>query len=255
VAAIAAITPGFSGADLANLVNEAALLATREGKNQVEAVDFTHAVERLVAGLEKKNRVLNAKERRIVAYHELGHAIVATAIPGCDPVHKISIIPRGIGALGYTMQRPLEDRYLMTRQELLDKMSVLLGGRAAEGLVFDEISTGAADDLDRATEIARSMVARYGMAPRLGLATYDRERHPQLGDLAARQNFGEATADAIDEEVRTLLDDAFRRSMSLLGSRREDLDEIAAILLEKETIAGEELKRILERRPAAADVM
>jgi cell division protease FtsH len=163
LAHIAALTPGFSGADLANLVNEAALLATRRGAPAVAMEDFNNAIERLIAGLEKRSRLLNVTERRVVAYHEMGHALVAMALPGTDPVHKISIIPRGIGALGYTIQRPTEDRYFMSRQELENKMAVLLGGRAAERLVFKQISTGAADDLDKATDIARSMITRYGM--------------------------------------------------------------------------------------------
>jgi cell division protease FtsH len=178
---IAALTPGFTGADLANLVNEAALLATRRGAERIGKADFTAAIERIVAGLEKRSRILNPKERRVVAYHELGHALVALALPGQDPVHKVSIIPRGIGALGYTLQRPLEDRFLMSRQELIDKMTVLLAGRAAEDLVFDEISTGAADDLQKATEIARSMVTRYGMNPQLGQPAYETERGTFLG--------------------------------------------------------------------------
>ena len=172
---VAALTPGFTGADLANLVNEAALLATRRGGDAVTMADFNNAVERIVAGLEKRNRLLNPKEREIVAYHEMGHALVALALPGVDVVHKVSIIPRGIGALGYTIQRPTEDRFLMTRAELENKMAVLLGGRAAELLVFDHFSTGAADDLRRVTDIARSMVTRYGMSEALGSVAYDRE--------------------------------------------------------------------------------
>lgn len=173
---IAALTPGFTGADLANLINEAALLATRRGGQAVSMDDFNNAIERIVAGLEKKNRLLNPEERRTVAYHELGHTMVALALPGSDEVHKVSIIPRGIGALGYTIQRPTEDRFLMTRKELENKMAVLLGGRAAERLVFDEISTGASDDLARATDIARAMVLRYGMSEAIGNVVYDREQ-------------------------------------------------------------------------------
>ena len=178
---VAALTPGFTGADLANLVNEAALLATRRRAQAVTMEDFNHAIERLIAGLEKKNRLLNPKERRVVAYHELGHALVALTLPGVDPVHKVSIIPRGVGALGYTLQRPTEDRFLMTVEELENKMTVLLGGRAAEQLVFGEISTGAADDLMKVTEIARSMVTRYGMDPALGQAALETERGAFLG--------------------------------------------------------------------------
>ena len=177
---IAALTPGFTGADLATLVNEAALLATRRNGQSVTMADFDNAIERIVAGLEKRNRLLNPMERRVVAFHELGHTIVALALPGTDTVHKVSIIPRGIGALGYTIQRPIEDRYLMTRAELERKMAVLLGGRAAEHVVFDEVSTGAADDLARVTDIARAMVLRYGMSEALGNVAYDRERTPFL---------------------------------------------------------------------------
>ncbi len=173
---MAALTTGFSGADLANLVNEAALAATRRRSQAVELQDFTAAIERIVAGLEKKNRVLNPKERETVAYHEMGHALVALALPGTDPVHKISIIPRGIGALGYTLQRPTEDRFLMTRSDLEHKIAVLLGGRAAEKLVFGELSTGAADDLARATDIARDMITRFGMDEGLGYIAFEAQR-------------------------------------------------------------------------------
>ena len=182
---IAGLTPGFSGAELANLVNEAAVMATRRGASAVELDDFTVAVERIVAGLEKKNRLLNPRERKIVAYHEMGHALVALSLPGTDPVHKVSIIPRGIGALGYTIQRPTEDRYLMTRIELENKMAVLLGGRAAEKLVFGHLSTGAADDLAKATDIARGMIMRYGMGEKLGNAVYETESSPFLGQPGA----------------------------------------------------------------------
>ena len=178
---IAALTPGFTGADLANLVNEAALLATRRGADAVTLDDFTDAIERIVAGLEKNNRLLNPHEREVVAHHEMGHALVALALPGTDTVHKVSIIPRGIGALGYTIQRPTEDRYLMTREELENKMAVLLGGRAAEHIVFDELSTGAADDLAKATDIARSMVTRYGMDEELGQVAYEKVPQSFLG--------------------------------------------------------------------------
>ena len=196
---IAALAPGFTGADLANLVNEAALLATRRGASSVTMADFTNAVERMVAGLEKRNRLLNPKEREIVAYHEMGHALVALALPGTDPVHKVSIIPRGVGALGYTIQRPIEDRFLMTREELQNKMSVLLGGRAAETTVFGHLSTGAANDLRRVTDIARSMVTRYGMSERLGSVAYDRDPHtfmtgPDLPSPLREKDYAEETA-------------------------------------------------------------
>src|SRR5579859_2523174 len=210
---IAALTPGFSGADLANLVNEAALLATRRSAEAVTLEDFTQAVERIVAGLEKRNRVLNEQERRVVAHHEMGHALVAMALPGTDPVHKVSIIPRGIGSLGYTIQRPTEDRFLMTRQELENKMAVLLGGRAAETIVFGELSTGASDDLQKVTDIARSMVTRYGMTAELGPVAYEKENRNFLGvpsmPLMTERSYSEETAREIDAAVRSVIDRAF----------------------------------------------
>jgi cell division protease FtsH len=254
---VAALTPGFTGADLANLVNEAALVATRRGADQVSLDDFNVAVERIVAGLEKKNRLLNPREREVVAHHELGHAFVAAALPGTDPVHKISIIPRGIGALGYTIQRPTEDRYLMTREELEAKMAVLLGGRAAEHLVYAHFSTGAADDLGRASEIARSMVTRYGMAS-LGPVSYQNEPEGFLGQVSGgRRLYSEETAREIDLEVRELLDGAFRRARRLLEANLPVLLEGARTLLARETLAGDDLAALLgrvsgEARPAAA---
>ena len=225
-AAIAALTPGFAGADLANLVNEAALVATRRGAEHVSMADFTTAIERIVAGLEKKNRVLNQREREIVAYHEMGHALVAAKLPGSDPVHKVSIIPRGIGALGYTIQRPTEDRFLMTREELMHKMAVLLGGRAAEQLVFGHWSTGASDDLARTADIARSMVTRYGMVPELGHLAFDRERPAFLGPQAAVQAdraYSNETATAIDQAIRELVDQAFASAVDVLARHRDIL--------------------------------
>ncbi|MCX7962188.1 MAG: ATP-dependent zinc metalloprotease FtsH [Burkholderiales bacterium] len=242
---IAGLTPGFSGADLANLVNEAALLATRRGAEAVTMEDFTHAVERIVAGLEKKNRVLNEQERRVVAYHEMGHALVAMAIPGCDPVHKISIIPRGVGALGYTIQRPTEDRFLMTREELENKMAVLLGGRAAEHVVFGHLSTGAADDLAKVTGIARSMALRYGMVEKLGHVAYDEERPSLLGvPSAAPREFSEDTAREIDVAVREIVQRAFDRAVAILQREREVLERGARLLLEKETLGEAELAEL-----------
>jgi len=242
---IAALTPGFSGADLANLVNEAALLATRRNASAIAMDDFNTAIERIVAGLEKKSRLLNPHERRVVAHHEMGHALVAMALPGMDPVHKISIIPRGIGALGYTIQRPTEDRFLMTRAELENKMAVLLGGRAAESLIFEEISTGAADDLDKATEIARSMVTRYGMAENLGQMSYERPRHPFLGNggfgASQARDYSEETAREIDCAVRHLTDHARERAEQILQTYRRQLEEGAALLLEKETLLASDL--------------
>jgi cell division protease FtsH len=246
--AIAALTPGFSGADLANLVNEAALVATRRAAEDVTLEDFTQAIERIVAGLEKRNRILNPHERDVVAHHEMGHALVAMALPGVDPVQKVSIIPRGIAALGYTMQRPLADRFLMDRAELLNRMTVLLGGRAAETLTFEEVSTGAGDDLAKATDIARSMVARFGMDARLGQVSYEPETAPMLDmpnhhDWQPRR-YGEATAGAIDAAVRPLIEDAYNRAVAILSSNRQLLDEKAKALLVKETFSAADLKEI-----------
>jgi cell division protease FtsH len=242
---VAALTPGFTGADLANLVNEAALLATRRRASAVTLVDFTAAFERIVAGLEKKNRLLNPKERRVVAYHELGHALVALTLPGVDPVHKVSIIPRGVGALGYTLQRPIEDRFLMTTEELEHKMAVLLGGRAAEELVFGEISTGAADDLIRVTDIARSMATRYGMDPTLGQAAYETDRGNFLGlpSEGGGRRFSEDTAREIDVAVRARLERAYQQALEILKKRRTELEALARKLLEKETLTADELPR------------
>ncbi|WP_372057014.1 ATP-dependent zinc metalloprotease FtsH [Tistrella mobilis] len=249
-AKVAALTPGFTGADLANLVNEAALLATRHGRDAVTMADFNDAVERIVAGLEKRNRLLNPREREIVAHHEMGHAIMASVLPGVDPVHKVSIIPRGIGALGYTIQRPTEDRFLMTRIELENKMAVLLGGRAAEWVVYHHLSTGAADDLAKVTDIARAMVTRYGMSETLGQVALERDRRSFLGpeDLTGMprpRDFSDATAAAIDAEVRQIVDRAFERTVTALTERRALLDRAARRLLEEETLDGEALKAMI----------
>ncbi|WP_347249891.1 ATP-dependent zinc metalloprotease FtsH [Zoogloea sp.] len=246
---VAALTPGFTGAELANLVNEAALVATRRKGESVTVEDFTVAVERIVAGLEKKNRVLNEHERTVVAYHEMGHALVAMGLPGTDPVHKISIIPRGVGALGYTIQRPTEDRFLMTRAELENKMAVLLGGRAAEQLVFGEVSTGAADDLQKVTSIARSIVMRFGMDAQLGNVAYESERSNFLGQTAPPQerSYSEETAREIDCAVRTIVAQAFERSSAILIQRRDILEETARDLLVRETLDESDLKAIQQR--------
>jgi cell division protease FtsH len=253
---VAALTTGFSGADLANLVNEAALAATRRGADAIELADFTQAIERIVAGLEKKNRVLNAREREIVAYHEMGHALTALALPGSDPVHKVSIIPRGIGALGYTIQRPTEDRFLMTREELENKIAVLLGGRAAEKLVFGHLSTGAADDLAKVTDIARDMVTRYGMVEDLGYVAYDPQRTRFL-DVPTYPQGGCATSPAtqqrIDEAVRRIVMDAFARTTAILSRNRAVLERCARELLARETLdeaAIRELTADLQRGDA-----
>jgi len=256
---LAELTAGFTGADIANLVNEAALIATRRGAEAVQMQDFTAASERIIAGLEKRNRVLSPAERKIVAYHEMGHALVALSLPGTDRVHKVSIIPRGIGSLGYTIQRPTEDRFLMTREELENKMAVLLGGRAAERLVFGTVSTGAADDLQKVTDIARSMVMRYGMAEELGPVTYEAEPRaaiPSHPGLEARP-YSESTARRIDALVQQLVARVFDRTLSLLRSRRRALENGAAALLARETLSEEELIALLgsadgapEDRPA-----
>ena len=247
---VAALTPGFSGADLANLCNEAALVATRRDGESVTVNDFTVAVERIIAGLEKKNRVLNEHERTVVAYHEMGHALVAMGLPGTDPVHKISIIPRGVGALGYTIQRPTEDRFLMTRAELENKMAVLLGGRAAELLIFGEVSTGAADDLQKVTSIARSIVMRFGMHEKLGNVAYESDKTNFLGQNAnptQERNYSEETAREIDCAVRQIVAHAFACSSAILDDRREILEETARDLLARETLDEADLKAIHAR--------
>ena len=254
---IAALTPGFTGADLANLVNEAALIATRRNAESVTLDDFTAAVERIVAGLEKKNRLLVPHEREVVAHHEMGHTLVALSLPGTDTVHKVSIIPRGVGALGYTIQRPTEDRFLMTKAELENKMAVLLGGRAAEQIIFGEISTGAADDIQKVTNIARSMVTRYGMVESLGNITYEAENQSFLGGPAGagwhERTYSEATAREIDQAVKAIIDGAFGRTLALLRSKRQILERGARLLLQKETLTEDDLKALLaEDRPAAA---
>jgi cell division protease FtsH len=243
---IAELTPGFSGADLANLVNEAALLATRRSAEAVTLADFTEAVERIVAGLEKRNRLLNVRERRIVAYHEMGHALVAMALTGVDPVHKVSIIPRGIGSLGYTIQRPTEDRFLMTRDELEHKLTVLLAGRAAEYLAFGHLSTGAADDLAKATDIARSMVTRYGMDEGLGHATYETERPTFLGmpTPGEPRNLSEDTTRRIDSATRLIVNAAFERAQHILEQHRTVLEAGAKQLLEQETLDQADLQAL-----------
>jgi len=242
---IAALTPGFSGADLANLVNEAALQATKRDAQSVGMADFTVAIERIVAGLERKSRLLIPREREIVAHHEMGHALVALATPGADPVQKISIIPHGIGALGYTMQRPTDDRFLMSRTELRGKMAVLLGGRSAEALIFDEISSGAADDLEKATHIARTMVTRFGMSEELGQMAYESRRDTFLGNPASvTHDYSEQTAREIDCAVRALIDEAAKTAMHTLKTHRKQLEEGAKLLLEKETLLLDELPHL-----------
>jgi cell division protease FtsH len=249
---VAARTAGFAGADLANLVNEAALLAARKDKTAVDMLDFDEAIDRLIAGLEKR-RVMSRKEREIVAYHESGHAIVATAIPDMDPVHKISIVQRGFGALGYTMQLPLEDRYLMQRKDLLAQLAVLLGGRTAEEIALGEISTGAQNDLLRATDIARAMVTEWGMSDSLGAINYDGHKRNKFLDIQMgpeRGAYAEDTARLIDSEVKRIMTDAHGEARRILTERRDELETVTRRLLEVEVMEGEELRRLLGVPPA-----
>ena len=252
VDAIAALTTGFTGADIENLVNEAALLATRRKADDVSLDDFTGAIERIVAGLEKKSRVLGKEERRRVAYHEMGHALVAATLPGVDPVLKVSIVPRGVGALGYTIQRPTEDRFVLAESELENRVAVLMGGRASEAITFgDDVSTGAADDLQRATEIALEMITRYGMGKSLGQRTYAYARQPFLGQVQLEHSdLGEETAREIDLAVRAIVDHAFQRATEILKTRAADLNEGVRLLLEHETLTADAFPAI--RSPAAS---
>jgi cell division protease FtsH len=244
---IASLTPHFVGSDLANLVNEAALLAARKNREAVGSPEFDEAIDRVVGGLEKKNRVMNVQEKGIVAIHESGHAIVAESVEHADRVHKISIIPRGIAALGYTQQQPTEDRYLLTRPELLDRLAVLLGGRVAEELVFGDVSTGAQNDLQRATDIARSMVAEYGMSDRLGLVTYESPRQPMFPPegYSPNKTYSETKATQIDEEISAAMEVAHQRVRAILSERRKVLDDLAHLLSEKEIVQGQELRDML----------
>jgi cell division protease FtsH len=245
---IASRTPGFVGADLANIVNEAALLAARKNKESVEMADFEEAIDRVVAGLEKKNRLMSKKEKEIVAFHESGHAIVASFLPNADPVRRISIIPRGIAALGYTLQLPTEDRYLMTRTELLDRLAVLLGGRVAEEIVFSEISTGAHNDLQRTTDIAMSMVKEYGMSEKLGYVTFEKEKKPLFlpSSFFSSKEYSEETARQIDAEVKKIIDETYLRVKEILISHKDKLEELARLLLEKEVVEEADLKKIIQ---------
>ncbi len=250
---IAARTPGFAGADLANIVNEAALLAARKDKSAVDMADFEEAIDRVVAGLEKKSRVLSERERDIVAHHEMGHALVAASVAHADPVHKVTIIPRGVAALGMTYQRPTEDRFLITRSELEDRIAVLLGGRVAEELVYGEVSTGAHNDLERATELARLMVMKYGMSERVGLATFGESAPLFLkgGGLpwGTEREYSEETARLIDAEVRDILDRAHDRVRSILTAKKATLVAAAQELKRLETLEGERLRRALAGEP------
>ena len=256
---LAAMTPGMVGADLANLINEAALLAVRRDKHTVGMAEFEEAVERVVAGLEKKNRLINPEEKKIVAYHEVGHAIVAMSLPGTDPVQKITIIPRGIAALGYTMQVPTEDRFLMRKTELLNKIATLLGGRAAEKIIFGDISTGAHNDLAKATEIARSMVKQYGMSDALGQVYHDNPQRSQFlfPNQEGPAQYSQATAERIDNEVREIISRQYAVAIKILEERRSILEQITARLLAQETISGddiEELRRAVEEQRTKLNV-
>ncbi len=249
---IAQITTGFTGADLANLVNEAAIVATRRGASAVSLDDFTAAVERIIAGVERKSSLLQPEERLVVAYHEMGHALAAGTLPGMDPVHKVSIIPRSIGSLGYTLQRPTEDHFLISYQTLKDRIVVLMAGRAAEYIVYGQISTGAADDLTRATDIARQLITRFGMSTELGQSVLERQTPTYLGDHMlnrGEKDYSEQTAREIDLGIRALLDEAYSRAKALLASRRADLDAGARLLLEKETLTPEEFPALMPLTP------
>ena len=252
---IAARTPGFAGADLANILNEAALLAARKGKESVEQADLEEAIDRVVAGMERRSRVLSETERDIVAHHEMGHALVASSVPHADPVHKVSIIPRGVAALGITYQLPTEDRYILRQSELEDRIAVMLGGHAAEELVYGELSTGAHNDLERATGVARAMVMRYGMSARLGPLTFGGDGGPGFlrrsgaGWEGGEREYSEETARAIDEEVRRVVDQTYERVRALLGAKKDVLLRAAEILKVRETLEGDELRRLLAGDP------
>ncbi|RME82975.1 MAG: ATP-dependent metallopeptidase FtsH/Yme1/Tma family protein [Caldilineae bacterium] len=244
---VAARTPGFAGAELANLVNEAALLAVRNGREKVSMDDFDEAVDRVMAGLERKSRALNPKEREIVAYHEMGHALTGTLLPNADPVHKISIVPRGVAALGVTIQTPLEDRYLLTEDELRDRITTILGGRAAEEVIYGRVSTGPADDLQRATALARRMVTQFGMSDALGpIALEDPEQQFLETPGLTTRSYGDKTAEQIDTEVRALLSELYQRARNLLSRHKDVLIQAAKVLLEQEVMEGKDLVELLQ---------
>ncbi|HTG12183.1 MAG TPA: cell division protein FtsH, partial [Candidatus Eisenbacteria bacterium] len=250
---LAARTPGMAGADLANLINEAALLAARKGKEAVDMADLEEAVDRVVGGLERKSRVLSEKERDIVAHHEIGHALVASSLPQADPVHKVTIIPRGVAALGATYQLPLEDRYLLTRSELEDRIAVLLGGRVAEEVIYGEVSTGAHNDLERATELARLMVMQYGMSEQLGPMTFGGGQQAMFlrgSGLPQEREYSEESARRIDAETRAIIDRIYDRVRDLLTTRKRVLVEAATELKQKETLEGDRLRELLAGEPA-----
>jgi cell division protease FtsH len=247
---IATRTPGFAGADLANLVNEAALLAARNYRETVSQADFAEAIERVVAGLEKKSRVLSEKEKTIVAYHEVGHALVGAIMPGGGKVAKISIVPRGMAALGYTLQMPTEDRFLLSDSELRAQIATLLGGRAAEEIVFGSITTGAANDLQRATDLAERMVTTYGMSKILGPLAYEKGQQNQfLGDgmMNPRRIVSDDTAKAIDNEVKEIVEAGHQQALDILGQNRDLMEQIAQEILKTEVIEGEKLQNLLSQ--------
>ncbi len=247
---LAALTPGFAGAEIANVCNEAALLASRKNRQQIEMTDFEEAIERVIAGLEKKNKLINPRERQIIAYHEAGHAIVGHFTPGSDPVQKVSIVPRGLGALGYTIQTPLEDRYLLSRSELMGKIKGLLGGRASEELVFGEISTGASNDLERATKIARDMIRVYGMSKRLpNISLVDQQQGDFLGKEPNIAHHSQKLDEMIDEEIMEIVHTGYAEAKQLLKEKRDKLDKMARALLEKEVLDDKEIAAILGPRP------
>jgi len=254
LAVLARRTPGFVGADLANLVNEAALLSARSGQKEIRMKDFEEGIDRVIAGPERKSRLVSDKEKKIIAYHETGHALVAKLIPSCDPVHKISIIPRGHMALGYTLQLPEEDRFLMSKSDLLDKICVLLGGRVAEELQFGDVTTGSSNDLERATQIARQMVTEFGMSDKLGLVKLGHKHHEVfLGrDIGEERNYSDEVAYTIDQEVKMIIDSCYARVRSLLEENSEEVEKVARVLLEKEVIEGKELTVLLgmEEQPS-----
>jgi len=245
---LASQTPGFAGAELANLCNEAALLAARRNKQSVEMIDFQDAIERVIAGLEKKNKLISPREREIVAYHESGHAIVSWYLEHTDPVMKVSIVPRGFAALGYTLQTPLEDRFLMTREELIDKICALLGGRIAEEIIFGKVSTGAQNDLERITNMAYAMVAVYGMSEELGNVSYLDSQNPD-NSFGFNKKFSNETAGRIDTAVKAIIDECYAITKELLTKRKDQLEEMAQVLLKKEILSGDDLLRMLGDRP------
>jgi cell division protease FtsH len=251
---LAAMTPGMVGADLANLVNEAALLAVRHDKKEVGMTEFVESIERVVAGLEKKNRLINPQEREIVAYHEVGHALVALSLPGTDPVQKISIIPRGIAALGYTMQVPTDDRYLLRKTEILNRIASLLGGRASEEIIFGDVSTGAHNDLARATDMARSMVKEYGMSSEVGQVYFAREKRALFIETGVPEggDYSEATAELIDREIRAIIDSEYGKAKAILANKRDVLEKGAALLLQREKIEGTELMALMDGKTPAS---